>query len=110
MKRLPPSKERDIQKSITDYLAWRKDIYFVRNNSLVVKTLRANGSTGWIRNGKPGSPDIIVCYKGRWMGLEVKAEKGRVSALQEEARLDIERAGGEYHIVRSLDDVIKILV
>lgn len=102
-------KESDIQRIIVDYLNYRKDIYFVRNNTLSGRIIRKNGSTGWVRNSKPGAPDIIVCYKGRWIGLEIKNERGRQSPEQKQAEQDIVWAGGEYWVVRSLEEVMSIL-
>ena len=32
--------------------------------------------------GKSGIPDIIACYKGRFIAIECKAGKGQVTALQ----------------------------
>ena len=32
--------------------------------------------------GKSGIPDIITCYKGRFIAIECKAGKGQVTALQ----------------------------
>lgn len=98
-------KEKDIQHAIIQYLQYRKDIYFIRNNSFSGSFTRANGSKGWLRNNKAGSPDIIVCHKGRYMGIEVKAEKGRQSELQQQAQKDIEKCGGVYIIARNIEDV-----
>ena len=33
--------------------------------------------------GASGVPDIICCYKGRFIGIECKAGKGKTTALQE---------------------------
>ena len=33
--------------------------------------------------GRSGVPDIIVCYKGKFIGIECKAGKGKLTALQE---------------------------
>ena len=33
--------------------------------------------------GVSGIPDIICCYKGKFMAFEVKTEKGKLSKLQE---------------------------
>jgi Holliday junction resolvase len=53
----------------------------------VVEVLKAFGayyfyaSTGGY--GASGTPDIIACYKGRFIGIECKAGKGKTTALQE---------------------------
>ena len=54
----------------------------------------------------PGVPDIIGCFKGRFIGIEVKAPKGVVSSYQQNFIDRINEAGGIGIIARSLDDVI----
>ena len=104
----PKILEKDLQKIVIEYLNLRKDIYFIRNNSVASKILRPNGSIGWLNNKKAGSPDLILCFKGQWIGLELKGNS-KQSDLQKQAQQDIERCGGRYYIVRQLEDVIKIL-
>ena len=61
-----------------------------------------------------GQPDITGCYKGQYWAFEVKARKGVMTrkGVQSEKQMEfegkIDRAGGRYFIVRSLDEVIKI--
>lgn len=56
-----------------------------------------------------GVPDLICCQKGRFIGIEVKTETGRVSPEQEEFIRRINEAGGLAFVARSLDDVIETL-
>lgn len=101
--------EHDIQKLIIEYLKYRKDIYFIRNNAFQGFIKRPNGTSGYIKNDKKGSPDIIILYKGRWIGAEIKALHGHQLPDQKQAEADIRRCGGEYYIIRSLEDLIEIL-
>lgn len=55
----------------------------------------------------PGVPDIIGCFKGRLIGIEIKSEKGVVSESQKEFIKNINRAGGLAFVARSLEDVIE---
>ena len=41
-----------------------------------------------------GTPDILACHQGRFIGLEAKAGTNKPTALQIKALRDIERAGG----------------
>lgn len=41
-----------------------------------------------------GIPDLLVCYKGKFIGIEVKAETGHASELQLRTIDDIKKAGG----------------
>lgn len=58
---------------------------------------------------KPGDPDMVVCYKGRYIGLEAKTEDGRQSPIQKVREAEIKSAGGVYAVVRSVSDVKEIL-
>jgi 5-methylcytosine-specific restriction endonuclease McrA len=58
------------------------------------------------RFGAPGSPDIICVVDGRYVGIEVKALKGRQSDHQKEFQKNLE-AAGKYILAFDLDDVIK---
>jgi len=60
------------------------------------------------KTGKKGNADITMCYEGRYVGIECKIGKDVQSASQKKAQADIEAAGGEYFIVRTLADVKKL--
>lgn len=44
--------------------------------------------------GSAGTPDFLACHKGRFIGIEAKAGKGRTTALQEANLQRIRDAGG----------------
>lgn len=44
--------------------------------------------------GNSGAPDFLVCYQGKFIGIECKAGKGRVTALQQRNLDLIDNAGG----------------
>jgi hypothetical protein len=101
--------EKDLQKTILQNLKWYKDIYAFRNNSFFGSFTRPNGSKGFLQNNKKGAPDIILCVKGNWVGLELKSTDGKQSPDQKLAEQEINRAGGQYYIVRSISDFEKII-
>ena len=98
-------KENEIQKAILEYLNYIGKIYFFRAGSGAIRTENGN----YFKSGKVGCPDIVVCYKGKFIGLEVKTEKGKQSDYQKVAEQEIKRAGGKYFMVRSINDVMKII-
>lgn len=59
--------------------------------------------------GKPGDPDMVVCYKGRFIAMEGKTIAGRLRDIQKARMKQIENAGGIYAVVRSVDDAKAIL-
>lgn len=56
-----------------------------------------------------GVPDILVCYKGKFIGIEVKNEKGKTSPLQDYNLASIKQAGGISLVARQITDVSKVL-
>lgn len=59
--------------------------------------------------GTAGIPDIIACLDGRFYGFEVKTEVGKPTALQEATIRKIRSAGGTAVVVRSVDEVKRII-
>ena len=47
-----------------------------------------------------GIPDIIACVNGRFVGIELKSEKGTTSPLQDYNLKQIEKSGGISMILR----------
>ncbi len=88
--------EKDIVAAIKKYLAsLGSDVFF------------------WKEHGGPygtsGVPDIICCYKGRFLGLECKLPNGRLSELQKRAIDKINQAGGIACRVESVEDVMMVI-
>ena len=59
--------------------------------------------------GTTGLPDIICCYRGRFMGLEVKTQTGKLTKLQETTLQRIQEAKGYAYKVTSLQEVKEII-
>ena len=88
--------ERDVVAAIKRYLAsLGSDVFF------------------WKEHGGPygtsGVPDIICCYKGRFLGLEAKLPTGRLTELQKRAIRKINQAGGIACRVESVEDVKRVI-
>ena len=62
--------------------------------------------------GRAGIPDIIGCKNGKFIAIECKAGKGKVTALQERELIAICNAGGFTFIVNEtcLDELEERLV
>jgi hypothetical protein len=93
--------EGEIVALICEYLTAR-GVFFWRQNN-----------TGKMPGGRyasvmKGVPDIIVVKAGKFIGLEVKTPDGRLSDDQHEFCRRLTLAGGDYHVARSVDDVIKL--
>jgi Holliday junction resolvase len=57
--------------------------------------------------GNSGIPDILCCFKGRFIGIECKANGGKVTRLQQSHLDEIEMRGGLSFVVD--EHSIKIL-
>ena len=102
--------ETERQAAILDYLRLRGHLSFRLNNT-PVSFVDKHGERRFRSLGKyamKGIPDIVLInYKenGRFYGIEVKAETGRLSDEQKEFQRLCEKHGGVYIVARSIDDV-----
>lgn len=60
---------------------------------------------------KDGDPDIIVCYRGRFIGIEAKNpnRRGKLRESQKDCKEYVLEAGGRYVVATSLQDVETVL-
>ncbi|MFI3236786.1 MAG: VRR-NUC domain-containing protein [Lachnospiraceae bacterium] len=90
--------EKNFENKIKDYLK--------KNNCWFIKYWGGAAFT------KSGIPDILVCCKGRFMGIEVKGATGTPSDLQIYNLRQIDKAGGlailifpkDYQLLQQLID------
>jgi penicillin-binding protein-related factor A (putative recombinase) len=107
--RLEAPTEKMIEKSILDWLAFKRVGHFWKNNSVGVfdpikKTYRKSNSP----HAEKGSSDILGCMQGRFVAIEVK--RNTKSALSDNQKMFIKniiRTGGIAFVATSIDDVIK---
>lgn len=100
--------ERAIQQAIMNYLQVLENqgkLYFLRTQSGSIRTQEGR----YFKTGKKGAPDLIVCFQGHFIGLEVKTPTGKQTNVQKAAQSVIEQSGGKYYIVRSIEEVIHII-
>lgn len=81
-------------------------MFFYRNNSgAFVFPETATHERRFFKAGVVGAPDIVYVEKGQYVGIEVKAPKGKQSDNQKEFQRQLEAAGGRYILAYSVDDV-----
>ena len=96
---LPRDSANQITQSVIDYIRMKGG-----------KATRINtGQRLGVRFGEVGAADVIGCYRGRYVAVEVKAGKDVLSEKQLEWLNDARRAGGVTVIAYSLQDVIDAL-
>jgi Holliday junction resolvase len=77
----------------------------------IQKFLNENRILNW-RNSDTktsGMPDLMACYKGFLIGLEVKTEDGRATEIQKHKIELIRKAGGYGIFPTSVKDVRKLI-
>ena len=93
--------EQHIQKQILDYLRFR-GIFCWKNNTAGIY-VKARDT--YIPSHAPGVSDILGVLKGgRFLAIEVKAEKGRVSPHQQMFLDSINEAGGLAFVASSVEE------
>jgi len=82
-------------------------IFHWKQNTMPVWDPKLRGGYGAYRShgGMKGVPDIICIVDSRFIGLEIKAGKDRISADQVLFKKRCERHGGLYFIIRKVEDV-----
>jgi len=69
----------------------------------VVKVLKAHGVYYFFPAtygmGRSGVPDIVCCYRGRFIGIECKAGNNKTTALQDRELAAIRVAGGSSFVI-----------
>ena len=90
-----PMKEKDVVDSIKEYLQTIPNIFFWKEHGG--------------QFGTAGIPDLIICYKGKFIGLECKLPGRKPTLLQKITLGKIEKAGGIAKVVTSVDQVKEII-
>jgi hypothetical protein len=101
------ARETENQAAICEYLEKRKHFFWRQNNGGVWDAK----NNVFRKKGKyqiNGVPDVIVIHQGFFIGLEVKKKGTYQSKEEKEFEKRCKEAGGEYYVVRSIDDVKEI--
>ena len=83
-------KESEIRKQVQDYLRWKGWFVFYLLQGL---------------GCYPGLSDLVAIKNGRVIFIEMKTSRGKQSDHQKKFHGDVEWHGGEYRVVRCIDDV-----
>lgn len=103
--------EESIQRQIVQYLELMGIFFFSVPNEnagggkgamIRMQMYRAMGL-------RPGVSDLVVILPSRIVFLEVKTATGRQSEHQRRFEARVKELGFEYYVVRSVDDVSKVL-
>ena len=94
--------ESDLVRACLEYLS-AKGIMAWRNNQGSF-AFESKGRRRYFKAGAPGSGDIFAILPGgRFLSIECKAPKGRISEAQAEWETRVSMAGAAAMVVRGLD-------
>ena len=88
-------KEQEIVNEIKKYLQSIPNLFFWKEHGG--------------QYGTAGIPDLIVCYKGKFIGLECKQPGRKPTVLQKITLTKIARAKGIAKVVTSVEEVKEII-
>jgi Holliday junction resolvase len=87
--------ESNITKNILKYLRSLKDCF----------AWKVHGGM----YGTAGIPDVVVCYRGRFLAFEVKRPGNKPTKLQAATIKKMRQAGGDVHVVTSVGEVKEVM-
>lgn len=88
-------KESDIVKAILKYLKTVPDCFCWKEHGGMY--------------GTACIPDIICCYRGKFMAFEVKTKKGKTTTLQNSVINKMQKCGGKAVVVKSVNEVKAVI-
>ena len=94
--------ESEIQNEIVQYLRTIDGMFCFRHSPIKII---GKGQIVKVGILELGIADIICCYKGQYIELEVKTSKGQQSIEQKAHEKLINKCNGEYYVVTSVEDV-----
>jgi len=107
---MPTATETETQAAILEYLTLKKYLCW-RMNNIPASYIDRHGERQFRKLPKftmKGLPDIALIHPmtGRFYGIECKSASGKLSPEQAEFGRLCVRAGAEFIVARSLEDVI----
>ena len=98
--------EKDLQDAIIEWINYHPMAKAIRMNSGKVQTIHKR----WVQMAPKGTADILACYRGKMLWIEVKAP-GKLSGetqAQKDTGQDWADVGAYYYCVDSLEAVQSI--
>jgi len=81
--------------------------------SKIIKWLKDSGAFVVKQHGgvytEVGIPDLVCCYKGRFIAFELKVKNNTTTKIQDFKIDRIRKAGGIAEVIRSLNEVKEVI-
>ena len=98
--------EKDIQKTIIDYLRWKKFLVVKINNVGIFN----QKTKKYIPPPQKGISDLLVCAPdGRFIAIEIKRPGNKPTPEQEAFLKQVIEAGGIAMVADNIDDVMSLV-
>ena len=101
------SQTNETTNAILNFL-FRNRVFAFRQNSGGIPLFREGVLTGFRPGGKVGQPDIvgILPNNGKYLGIEIKSGKDRLSEGQVAFHLQARKAGAVILVVKTFEDFL----
>jgi len=97
--------ETPLLRAIKQYLMCVHEMVIIRHNQMRV----AKNRFIKIDPNDLGAPDLIACYRGVYVGFEIKVEGKKQTPKQIEFEKRILDAGGFYYVLTSINDAVNAI-
>ena len=84
-------------------------IALIRKRGGVATRVNSGNIVNSIRGASKGTADIIACYRGRYLAIEVKSSKGKPTIEQLVFGDNVRMAGGVFFVTWNLETVNNML-
>ena len=107
----PGGSEHQLQASVAEFLGFALPPHEAVFCSIPNGGKRDKATAGKLKAEglQPGAPDLLILWRGRTIGLELKTGRGRLSSEQLAFSMRWTTAGGLYAVARSLEEVADLL-
>ena len=101
--------EKDTQQAIIDLINWRGGLAIRVNSGMTLITDEATGKTRAIKHADQGTADVIACYRGYFISIEVKFGKNQPTPAQLEFMRLVQNAMGYAIVAWDTDAAARVL-
>jgi hypothetical protein len=99
--------EQELQRTVVEHLAWRaRPGTWWTHVPMGGWRTRVEAGIFKAMGARRGTPDLLLAYRGRTFALELKSDRGRLTAEQRACHEDLELAGVRVATARGLDEAL----
>lgn len=97
--------ERELQEAILEYLEW-----CLPDEATVLGFAGGDGRPTRTKAYVPGTPDLVIIYKGSALFMELKRSKfGNIASVQQDMAETLLHCGAHHAFIRTADEAYQFL-